>query len=406
MALTDLTNWIDEHTGPNYIWYAKRLSGNDTLANGTHQAGPYIPKEFLFNIFPSLNRPNDKNPDKWFDLHIDSHPDVRNVRAVWYNNKQRGGTRNETRLTGFGGRTSALLDPENTGSLAVFAFLREVGSDASICHVWVCEHETEDDLVEDRIGPVEPSKDRIWSVTDLEMFPRLPKQRQSCWLEANEIPPSWLVKFPSGAEIVRKTVEMRSGQGIPIDQRLMKRSACEYEIFLSLEEAIELPFIQQGFQTLKEFIIRAQSIVQRRKARAGRSLELHIREIFLEEGLIEGTDFQYQPQSEEGKRPDFIFPSQAAYQNNDFPPSKLRMLAVKATCKDRWRQILNEAERIPQKHLLTLQEGISENQFREMTEARVQLVVPTPLKDSYAKSIQPHLQTLESFIGDVRLLTL
>ena len=67
---------------------------------------------------------------------------------------------------------------------------------------------------------------------------------------------------------------------------------------------------------------------------------------------------------------------------------------------------MNEAERIPQKHLLTLQEGISENQFREMTEARVQLVVPTPLKDSYAKSIQPHLQTLESFIGDVRLLTL
>ena len=406
MALTDLTNWIDEHTGPNYIWYVKRLSGNDTLANGTHQAGPYIPKEFLFNIFPSLNRPNDKNPDKWFDLHIDSHPDVRNVRAVWYNNKQRGGTRNETRLTGFGGRTSALLDPENTGSLAIFAFLREVGSDASVCHVWVCEHETEDDLVEDRIGPVEPGKDRIWSVTDLEMFPRLPKQRQSCWLEANEIPPSWLVKFPSGAEIVRKTVEMRSGQGIPIDQRLMKRSACEYEIFLSLEEAIELPFIQQGFQTLKEFIIRAQSIVQRRKARAGRSLELHIREIFLEEGLIEGTDFQYQPQSEEGKRPDFIFPSQAAYQNNDFPASKLRMLAVKTTCKDRWRQILNEAERIPQKHLLTLQEGISENQFREMTEAQVQLVVPTPLKDSYAKSIQPHLQTLESFIGDVRLLTL
>jgi len=35
----------------------------------------------------------------------------------------------------------------------------------------------------------------------------------------------------------------------------------------------------------------------------------------------------------------------------------------------RWREIPNEADRIGEKHLLTLQEG----QFREMTEARVRL---------------------------------
>lgn len=77
---------------------------------------------------------------------------------------------------------------------------------------------------------------------------------------------------------------------------------------------------------------------------------------------------------------------------------------MKTTCKDRWRQILNEADRIPVKHLLTLQEGVSEGQFREMTEAGVQLVVPVPLVSSFPKSVQPHLQSLESFIGDVRLL--
>ena len=74
------------------------------------------------------------------------------------------------------------------------------------------------------------------------------------------------------------------------------------------------------------------------------------------------------------------------------------------TCKDRWRQILNEASRIETKHLLTLQEGISENQFREMSEAGVQLVVPLPLVGKYPESVQPYLQSLESFIGDVRLL--
>jgi hypothetical protein len=67
---------------------------------------------------------------------------------------------------------------------------------------------------------------------------------------------------------------------------------------------------------------------------------------------------------------------------------------------------LNEADYIPAKHLLTLQEGISESQFREMVHAGVQLVVPAGLFEKFPKSVQPHLQTLESFIGDVRLLPL
>jgi hypothetical protein len=66
--------------------------------------------------------------------------------------------------------------------------------------------------------------------------------------------------------------------------------------------------------------------------------------------------------------------------------------------------VLNEADRIGTKHLLTLQEGVSEGQFREMTDAKVQLVVPEPLVTKFPKSVQPHLQSLESFIGDIRLL--
>ncbi|GBE44478.1 MAG TPA: restriction endonuclease [Rhizobiales bacterium] len=69
-----------------------------------------------------------------------------------------------------------------------------------------------------------------------------------------------------------------------------------------------------------------------------------------------------------------------------------------------WRQVVDEAERISLKHLLTLQEGVSENQFRQMSDAGVQLVVPRGLTDSYPKSVQPHLVTLESFMGDLRAL--
>ena len=116
------------------------------------------------------------------------------------------------------------------------------------------------------------------------------------------------------------------------------------------------------------------------------------------------SDYEHQPESDDGKRRDFLFPGQEAYKDANFPANKLRMLAAKTTCKDRWRQMINEAGRIETKHLLTLQEGISEGQFKEMTEAKVRLVVPQPLLESYPKSVQPHLQTLESFIGDVRLL--
>ena len=55
MALTDLVGWMDEYGVPGAVWFAKRLAANDTLATGAHGAGPYIPKEFLFSVFPELN---------------------------------------------------------------------------------------------------------------------------------------------------------------------------------------------------------------------------------------------------------------------------------------------------------------------------------------------------------------
>jgi hypothetical protein len=406
VALIDLSDWLDERTGSQYIWYVKRLSGNDTLANKTHQAGPYIPRDFLFDIFPHLNAPEKDNPDIWFNLYIDSHADHKQVRAVWYNNKLRGGTRNETRLTGFGGMNSALLDPESTGALTVFAFSLNPQGVAQDCHVWVCNHEVEEDIIEDRIGPVDPGKWLIWPPA----YSRQPSlfcpdtAPKNCRLLPHEIPAHWLQKFPSGAEITLKAVQLRPLRGDNCDLRLIKRRDCEFEIFRSVEEAIELPFIQRGFHDIDSFIARAQTILQRRKARSGRSLELHTREVFIEEKLLENQDFSHQPESDPGKKPDFLFPSQAAYKDNNFPAERLRMLAVKTTCKDRWRQILNEAARIPVKHLLTLQEGVSVGQFNEMSEAGVKLIVPAPLIKSYSVDIQPHLQTLESFIGDIRIL--
>ncbi len=62
------------------------------------------------------------------------------------------------------------------------------------------------------------------------------------------------------------------------------------------------------------------------------------------------------------------------------------MLGVKSTCKDRWRQVLAEANRIEHKHLLTFEAAISSNQTDEMRTKNLQLVVPRRLHDSYTET--------------------
>jgi hypothetical protein len=395
---------MDDFGQPGAIWYAKRLAANDTLATDSHQAGPYVQKDFMFRVFPVLNRPGSVNPDVRFDLYIDSHSDHRTVRAVWYNNALRGGTRNEIHLTGFGGRQSALLDPDSTGSLAVFAFVPSTNGAPTECHVWVCDDATQADLFEERLGPVEPNQSVVWP-PPLALFAQSTAPT-SCALTPAEIPSAWLERFPSGEEIVRRTLAKRPPAGTNADVRILRRRHCEYEMFLSIERAVFLPRITEGFTSVDGFLSLAQTILQSRKSRSGNSLELHAREILSEEGLAAGVAFTHRPVIEGGKRPDFLFPSVAAYSDPTFPAVRLRMLAAKTTCKDRWRQIINEADRIVVKHLLTLQEGVSEGQFREMTDAGVRLVVPAGLHRAFPDSVRSHLMTFESFIGEVRLLAM
>ena len=270
---------------------------------------------------------------------------------------------------------------------------------------------TEEDIIEERVGPIEPGRDgwRVLSPDSIvqgRLMDSTLRSRGTCQLSRSELPSEWLTDFPSPLEIIRKSLELRPAFDLSPDDRLIKRRQCETEIFYSIEEAIAMPKITKGFNTLDDFVALAQTILQRRKARAGRSLELHTKEILLEEKIQEGTQFSFQAETEPGKRLDFLFPSEAAYKSGSFPEQKLRMLAVKTSCRDRWRQILNEADRIAEKHLLTLQHGVSENQFREMTEANVKLVIPELLVKHFPTSVQPYVQTLESFIADVRLLSI
>ncbi|HEU4575548.1 MAG TPA: type II restriction endonuclease, partial [Chitinophagaceae bacterium] len=156
--------------------------------------------------------------------------------------------------------------------------------------------------------------------------------------------------------------------------------------------------IKTPFISVEELVETANTILNRRKSRAGKSLEHHLSEIFQTFSL----SFATQAVTEDNKKPDFLFPSKEAYHNPKFDENKLILLASKTTCKDRWRQVLNEADRIKVKHLFTLQQGISKNQLDEMYKYNVRLVVPKPYVTSFPPEFRDKILTLDTFVNQVQ----
>ena len=74
------------------------------------------------------------------------------------------------------------------------------------------------------------------------------------------------------------------------------------------------------------------------------------------------------------------------------------MLGAKSTLKERWRQILTEAGRIPRKHLCTLEPSISNDQTDEIAKHAVQLVIPESFHETYTDTQKKQLWTVTAFV--------
>lgn len=108
--------------------------------------------------------------------------------------------------------------------------------------------------------------------------------------------------------------------------------------------------------------------------------------------------FNAQAYTEGKNKPDFLFPGKIEYDDPSFANGNLDMLAVKSSCKDRWRQVLDEADRISLKHLCTLEQAISINQTDAMFNRNVRLVIPERLRNSYNKMQQRSILSLNEFV--------
>lgn len=180
----------------------------------------------------------------------------------------------------------------------------------------------------------------------------------------------------------------------------------EEKLFRIYERHLVQQRLRWGFGTngddVDEFIGFSLSVQNRRKSRVGHAFEGHLDQLFRLHGLCFEQGRGKGRVTENNAEPDFLFPGFADYHNAEFPADRLSMLGAKTTCKDRWRQVLSEADRIPGKYLVTLEAAISEGQTREMQAHGLQLVVPTPIQTTYANNQRQWLIGLEAFISVIK----
>lgn len=208
-------------------------------------------------------------------------------------------------------------------------------------------------------------------------------------------------RFPSTREFsdfARNTVpEVDASQDA--DKAFLIWIEREELLFRTLERYLVSERLRSGFgekgDDVDEFVQFSLSVHNRRKSRVGHALENHLVAVFTTHGIR----FTKNGVTENRSKPDFVFPDIASYHNLSFPEEYLTVLGVKSTCKDRWRQVLAEANRVKNKHLFTLEPGISEFQTAEMASSGLQLIVPTEIHVTYTPAQQKQLLSLTDLIG-------
>lgn len=221
----------------------------------------------------------------------------------------------------------------------------------------------------------------------------------------DEIVDRFGMKFPTTrtfSDLARLTLPEVRAEDDP-DLALVIWLDHEEAMFRRLERRIVAARISEGFGEgdkidVDGFLYYSLQVQNRRKARMGRAFENQLEAVFRAVGL----SFEAQVVTEQGNTADFLFPGATEYENPSFVNDRLTMLAAKATCKERWRQVLPEAQRIWPKHLATLEPAISVAQTEQMKNEKVQLVVPQRIQASYQPDQQAWLWSLQDFIALVR----
>ncbi len=385
--MADILNFAIKSVIQSQAAWCRFITGNDAGTTGSHQAGFYVPKCASLLLFDKLGK---KGENKEKTVEIKWQNDFVTESRMKYYGK---GTRNEYRITHFG-RNFPFLQDENVGDLLIIAKHTEndyegyvLSSDDDIDAFFAYFNLAPDETNQliDVSGAVMPDLKIKKLIEDfVSHYQKFPETRQmalgarECYNEAYHVTPKMLEDNP--------------------DDTLLHWIDTEYTLFKYMEDKVYGNIISHPFQSVEAFVQTANEVLNRRKSRAGKSLEHHLADIFTCNKLI----FEEQTVTEDNKKPDFLFPNGECYHNMLFPTENLTVLGAKTTCKDRWRQVLTEADRIEEKYLFTLQQGISRNQLKEMCDSQLTLVVPHKYLSSFPFEYQKNIKTLFEFIQIVK----
>ena len=370
--------------------FCKFLSANDTGETGGHQAGIYISKPSIPILF---GKPGVRGEqiERWVEVQW-QNDFITKTRFVYYGKK----TRNEYRITNFG-RGFPFLKPEYTGALLVFIKREEEFYEGYFLN-------SEDEIQEflDAFGLTPAETNRLLEEPEQSDGKREETAIADYILALSEDFPSSDKMSWAARDIYYKVHHPGDMLQNAPDRLLVEWTEIEYRLFRAIEAERYGERIHAGFSSVEEFVSMANQVLNRRKSRAGKSLEHHLA------AIIEGNQISYTAQAvtEGNKKPDFLFPSEAAYHNFEFPVAGITSLAAKTTCKDRWRQVINEANRLrdENKYLCTLQQGISGAQMDEMQDEKVVLVVPKMYISTYPRDRQDRIWTIQRFVAYVKEL--
>lgn len=368
-----------------------------------------------FRAFLGTPAENTGVPVKWVWLSDDDTPLVVPLTGTWYNSRKRQPHRTaEYRLyypapaeeVVYCARPGDTLFLCQTRDGELLALMCSHGSSIEQQLLWLFGLDrTGDDLFqrdlrEDDGRPVDLAARYILELIDIEVT-----VADDQWLDR------LLKTFPKGlpptrsfSAFARKMAGDVDASGSP-DKTLLLWMEVEERLFMTYErhivgERLREGFFHNGVADVDGFVKYSLQVQNRRKSRAGFALGHHV------ETLLQLHCIPHKREATTEKRngPDFLFPDETSYHDPAWPEDRLRMLAVKTSCKDRWRQVLAEADRIPTKHLLTLEPGISGTQTDEMRKERLQLVLPQPLHESYRTEQQRGLLSVAEFLDLARSL--
>ena len=368
--------------------YCKFTTANDTGSTGGHQAGYHVSKSAWSLLFDEEGRKG-INKDKFVTIKWQDDFETES-RFIYYG----VGTRNEYRITRFGKGFPFLTD-DSVGDLLVLCKM-----DDQYYHAYVLQT---DDEMEDFFSGVGITASEVNQIIPDQFAETAEERLLQCF---REYIATLNVDFPTTIEMaLRSRTCFLSSYGLTDksirrnpDSQIVEWINAEYQLFRMLENDRYDHYIRKPFGDVEQLVAAANKILNRRKSRAGKSLEHHLDQMF----QIFRLKYDTQVTTEGKKLPDFIFPGGEEYHNPKFDARNLIFLGAKTTCKDRWRQIVGEADRIPVKHLFTLQQGVSRNQMEEMTAQGVRLVVPKENKSAFPRDERNQILTLESFLKYVK----